>query len=392
MTDGWLPIEEPLVEGSQAEELQADAVQPVKKNRKPLLVAAGIVAAAVVLGCILFSVQCAGDASARAAMVAGASESPAITERVIPSTWGDQSGFTTSSVEVADFNRGFLSSTATGTVAVVADNGIYRLSDTFDVLCQNQNGAWTLTQADVTSEKHAPIAKIPDEAIVAHLPEIMAKADEINKSLAYVNPLNVSDFFNVDTEANVLSNELDGGEEDVRIALTRTIDGVPYEGMLDVVLAWDASIEVPDWKMLSVTADQETERVMGSVVRDGVPAFMTNAQLARSHDGELSDGQFWISYQTVMQGFEGSRYANISFANDAENPSDMDFTVISNETGEVLYASPRLVPGTCLDYITLPEPLEVGRHPVTVQLTSYSFGWAYEDTTQTNRDCTIDVL
>lgn len=393
--DEPLPAEEPLPkeEPQPAEAApQAEAPQPAKKNRKPLLIGAGIVAAVVIIGCVLFAVQSAGDASAKEAMAADVSEGPAITERVIPSAWGDQSGFTSSSAEVSDFNRGFLSGTATGTVTVTAENGAYRLTDAFEVLCQNENGTWKVSQADVADERYAPIAAVSDEALVAHLPELMAKADEINGKLAYANPLNVGDFFNVDTEASVVSNQFDSGEDDARISLVRMIDGVAYEGALDAVLAWDAKAEVPDWALLSVIADPETERVMGSVVREGVPASMTNAQLASNQEPGLAEGQFWISYLTNLQGFEGSRYANISFMNDAENTSDMDFVVISNETGEVLYESPRMAPGTCLDYITLPEPLEPRTYSVTVQLTSYSPGWAYDDTLNVNRECTINVF
>ncbi len=92
-----------------------------------------------------------------------------------------------------------------------------------------------------------------------------------------------------------------------------------------------------------------------------------------------------------MLGQESSPYVRIGFANITNNDTDMQFTVISNETGDALYESPRLSPGTSLDYLTLAEPLEPGEHPVTVQYTAYGDGWRYDDTVNVDRDCSIYV-
>ena len=101
---------------------------------------------------------------------------------------------------------------------------------------------------------------------------------------------------------------------------------------------------------------------------------------------------FWSpNFMTRMLGQESSPYVRIGFANIANNDTDMQFTVISNETGEMLYESPRIAPGMCLDFFTLAEPLEPGDHPVTVQYTAYGDGWRYDDTVNVDRDCNIYV-
>ena len=374
---------------AQSEECTPAA--PPKKDRKALTIALAVFSIVVFAGIGLVIFNATGTSAAERAMADSLAQDPAITERVISSTWGEQRGFTTTKVEVRDLDRGFLAPAATATVFVKATNGSFELDDTFTVQCADGGYGWTITQADMVKDVYQPIDKIPDEVLLANLPAIMAKADEVNESLTYVNPLNVTDFFSVDTDAVVVSNAFDRGEEDATIALTRMVDGVAHEGELDVVMGWDAQAEPPDWTLISVTALGDTEGAMGSVVREGLPAYATKADEAEMAGKDAGGGSFWVNFMTRMLGQESSPYVRIGFANIANNDTDMQFTVISNETGDALYESPRLSPGTSLDYLTLAEPLEPGEHPVTVQYTAYGDGWRYDDTVNVDRDCSIYV-
>lgn len=378
--------------GQPAENAPASApAAPPKKDRKALTIALAVFSIVVFAGIGLVIFNATGTSAAEKAMADSLAQDPVITERVISSTWGEQRGFTATNVEVRDLDRGFLAPAAAATVSVRATNGSFELNDTFSVQCEDRGYGWAITQADMTKDIYQPAAKIPDEVLLANLPAIMTKADEVNGSLAYANPLNVADFFGVDTKAVVVSNEFDRGEEDATIALTRMVDGIAHEGELDVVMGWDAQAQPPDWTLISVTALGDTEGAMGSVVREGLPASATRADEAEMAGKDAGGGSFWVNFMTRMLGQESSPYVRIGFANIANNDTDMQFTVISNETGEMLYESPRIAPGMCLDFFTLAEPLEPGDHPVTVQYTAYGDGWRYDDTVNVDRDCNIYV-
>ncbi len=381
------PAPEPAIESDG--DAPATETPQEKKNRKPLFITLGIVAAAAVIFAAVFAINGIEDAGAKTALEDAIAEDPIITERVIPSTWGDQSGFKATSVSVKDFDRGLFAPDATASLYVKAENGSYELKDFIDVQCEKQGSDWKITQAEVIREEYAPTAPVSDEALLAHLPEIMAKADEGKENLAYINPPSVADFFGIDTEAAVLSNELTLGEDEAQIKLTRMIDGVAHEGTLDVVLEWEDNAEPPDWEIDYVLADEEAEGAIGSVVRDGVSGDVTASQQADIDALEGSSGRFWSQFQQRMDCVEGSPYCFIGFANLAINDCDMQFSVTSNETGETLYESPVIPPDSCLDYFRLAEPLEPGEHSVTVQYTAFGDGWRYANTTETDRDCMI---
>ncbi len=373
------------------EDAQDPEAQPQKKDRKPLFIGLGIAVAVVIIAVVLVLVNGAEDAAAKEGIEASMAESALITERVIPSAWGDQSGFTAVAVQVDELKRGFFASDATAAVTVDAENGAYGLSDGFTVHCKKEDGAWVVDQADLAKESYAPIAKIPDEALLAHLPDIMAKADESKGTFTFANPLSVAGFFGVDTEATIVSNEFDRGEEDAQIALVRMVDGVAHEGKLDVVLGWDAKAEHPDWTIVDVMTLEDTEGAMGSIVREGPSSVLTEDMAADFYDTDIEEGSYWTKFSSTIACKDDSPYGFIAFSNVPANTGDMRFSVISNETGDTLYESPRIAPGMTLDYITLAEPLPTGEHSVTVRYTAFGDGWRYMDTTDSDEDCIIRV-
>lgn len=380
---------------SQAQDQASDHVpeqanpQQEKKNRKSLLIALGVIAIAAVILIGIFVVNIMESDSAKNAITNTLPENPAVIEQVIPSTWGDQTGFTVDAVKIREFDRGLFASSATAVVEVQADNGSYQLRDTFDIWCEKQGSSWSIARTDLSNTKYWPIGPVANDALLAHLPEILAKADEPNEHLAYVNPLSAADFFSVDTEAQVLSTEYEEGYETASIKLVRMVNDEAHVGNLDVTLMWDAALDQPDWKLDHVWADENTDGAMGSVVRDGLPANATESDQEEIDVLEVADDHFYTQFQKEMSCMKGSLYCFIGFTNISSNTCDIRFSVLSNETGEVLYESPVIEPGQCLDYFSLAEPLEPGNHSVTVQYTAIGDGWRYIDTTETDEDCSI---
>lgn len=118
---------------AQSEECTPAA--PPKKDRKALTIALAVFSIVVFAGIGLVIFNATGTSAAERAMADSLAQDPAITERVISSTWGEQRGFTTTKVEVRDLDRGFLAPAATATVFVKATNGSFELDDTFTVQC-----------------------------------------------------------------------------------------------------------------------------------------------------------------------------------------------------------------------------------------------------------------
>ena len=130
---------------------------------------------------------------------------------------------------------------------------------------------------------------------------------------------------------------------------------------------------------------------MWSIVREGPSSVLTEDMAADFYDTDIEEGSYWTKFSSTIACKDDSPYGFIAFSNVPANTGDMRFSVISNETGDTLYESPRIAPGMTLDYITLAEPLPTGEHSVTVRYTAFGDGWRYMDTTDSDEDCIIRV-
>lgn len=76
----------------------------------------------------------------------------------------------------------------------------------------------------------------------------------------------------------------------------------------------------------------------------------------------------------------GETELGLTLPNPEDNPCYFSFELLLADTGESLYSSRLVAPGSCLGSVSLSRPLEAGTHTLIIKIRSYSL----EDQTEMN--------
>lgn len=385
---------------SPAEEAAAapDAVpQPPKKKLSPkarkavgislaavLVIAAGIGAFAIWNGQI--------DGQLKALAVDELRESGLVEQTEVESAWQDQTGFEPGTIAAKKVDRPFGQPQATVEVEAEAANGLYDLTLDYDVRLEERDGQWALAGIDLADMTYWPSAPIPDEALAANLPAILAVADEQRANLDSPWPRTFASTFGPGTEVTITKNDFAQTFDNVTMDLSSVCEGIPCEGSLDLTFRWTtATTGKGDWDLSLVDPSHDAYGALGSIPHEGLYSFATAEEVEEASSLSPAWGAYWIRFSEGATFRHGAKYAEFSFENIPGNSVDLAFTITLNDTGQVVYESPRLWPNSSIDAIRLNTDLEPGTYSATVATRAYdcSTGQLVGDATD---DLTIAVL
>lgn len=382
----------------QAQPTSALATTASKKRLIPrplIAISAAIIVIALAIGA--FFLMSIAEDNAIKTCIARTMEDDAdgtLSGTIIPSRWGDQSGFSFKRMQLLSFERDPLASpqAASATIRVTADNDYYGLLDDFAIACEKIDGAWTVTSTERTVERYEPISAIPDEVLSANLPAIIEAADASNAETFRTQAHMLANVFGADTTASIDENEMADGSDYVTMTLATNKDGRACTGCLDMAFDW---VEQPngsfDWDLGYIACDDETAAMAGSFPHEGMSYFDTDEQASEAEDLRPAAGQYYMMYLEEILVRPETTYAMLCFENIPHNDVDMEAVVVRSDTNETLCETPRIAPNMTFDTFEVPSDLAPGEYPITLRINAYEKGTSWLAGTKTLTDIMMRV-
>ncbi len=353
--------------------IQSAAKTPGKKLRIFIIIGAVIVALALIIGGIVIA-NFLEENHLKAQIAADLSKDPAVSELVLPGELFDETGFEVVSMRISEFNHSWFSDKASVDVIATLKNGCIQGINRYALEYDKPDGEWDLVSTELKTESYTPYASIPDDVILENLGKLIAKTDETNAE-DDIWPVNLTDFFDETTTATIIENDLYDASDFIQLKIERTSNEIEISGDLHIDLFWQLSADsTPQWIISSSWVNSDIYLTISSIPHEGVSRYTTEDEQAASLNKSVGWDEFYTSFIDEPIVEKGSYYAIIGFENIPNNKVDMEFMVTLDETGEVLYQSPRLSPNTCIDTIKLSKCLELGTHSATITIKSYDQG------------------
>ncbi len=312
------------------------AVNRDRKWTKPLLiVVVCVLVLAIVVGAY-FVWQTGEKRSIASAAVDQLKGSEAVAGLVIPSEWGDQTGFSVGGVDVDSVESGILPG-GNAQVAIKADidNGHYAGQAQYDIAMKKDGPSWVADDIKQTALNYYPVSGISDEALLSRIPELVGEAYSflVEEDTAYPDPTTL---FGEGSAGEVVSNAFENLSDDVEMTLSAQRDGNTYQGSLSLSFEWiDAGEEQPDWHLVIADLDEEAYLIAGSFLSEGV-------EMGDDYE-PLGQEEWLLAISKQLDFRDGSQYAWAFLENPADSSVDISVT-IELDDGQVIYTSPRIPP------------------------------------------------
>lgn len=333
---------------------------------KPLIVA---VVCVLVVGIVVgayFVWQAAEKRAIASSAVEQLKDSEAVAGLVIPSEWGDQSGFAVGGVDVNAVDCGPLPG-GSAHVSIVADidNGRYAGQAEYDVGMRKDGASWTAESVDQKSLRYYPVSGIADEVLLGRIPELVGEAYALaQKSSDLLRDPSL--IFGEGTTGQVLVNAFENFDDNVDIMLEGNYGGTTYREKLSLYFKWvDAGDAPADWRLSAADLAEDAYMAVASFPTDGV---------TMQDDYEpLAEGEWSASISPELDFAYGSRYAWAFVTNPPESGVDIMFTV-ELDSGQLIYTSPRIPPNHTLEAIRADELPPKGEYDAVARFRAYRGG------------------
>lgn len=353
------------------------AVNRDRKWTKPLLiVVVCVLVLAIVVGAY-FVWQTGEKRSIASAAVDQLKGSEAVAGLVIPSEWGDQTGFSVGGVDVDSVESGILPG-GSAQVAIKADidNGHYAGQAQYEIAMKKDGPSWVADGINQTALNYFPVSGISDEVLLGRIPELVDEAYSflVEEDTAYPDPTTL---FGEGSAGEVVSNAFENLSDDVEMTLSAQRDGNTYQAVLSLSFEWDDAGEEPaDWNLVSAFLDDEAYLLAGSFLSEG--ADMPDDYVPLGRDEWLSS----ISPQLDFR--DGSQYAWALLRNPPDSSVDVTVT-IELDDGQVIYTSPRIPPNYELEAIRADWLPAHGVYDAKARFQAYEGGTLVGDNTLDTR-------
>lgn len=350
-----------------------EPAEPDKKLRVIIVIGAIIIALALIIGGIVL-VNFMDENSLKSQISEMLADDPAVSELTLPGQFSDETDFVVDGVQFDGFTHAPFSDKASANVLAVLKNECIQGYNRYNLSLVKTDGAWRFDNVELKSADYSAFAPISDEALLSHIAEITSEVDKMNSENDGW-PVSISSFFGDVPTAEITSNVLNGGIDNIDILISTARDDQEYTGNLILNLVWqDLPDSSPQWTLVESYATADTYGAIGSVPHEGVSPYATQAQQQEYANQKVAWDEFYTIYMTDIAALSDSNYAWIGFTNIPNNTVDMEYTLTLDETGEVLYQSPRIGPNTTIDTAHLSRKLDAGKHSATVTLYLYEKG------------------
>lgn len=353
--------------------IQPAAKTPNKKLRIIIIIGAVIIALALIMGGIVIA-NFLEENSLKAQIAADLSKDPAVSELVLPGELFDETGFEVEDVQIDGLVHTWFSNEASANVLASLKNDCIHGLNRYAIKCNKVNGEWVLDSVEAKSENYEPYAPIPDDVILSNLGRLITEVD----SLSAVNgiwPIDLVDYYGEDTTGSITANDLHGANDEVSIAIETVYNDQTLKGNLVFDLFWaQAKDSTPSWTIGYASATDDTYLAASSIPHSGVNLYATEAEQQDYLNMTVANDEFFTSYIEELDFEKDDHYTIIGFQNIPNNKVDMEFTITLDDTGEVLYQSPRLSPNTSIDAIAFTRDLEPGIYNATITIKVFEQG------------------
>ncbi|MCI9628406.1 MAG: hypothetical protein HFJ64_04180 [Eggerthellaceae bacterium] len=344
-----------------------------KKMRALIIAGVVIVLAALISGGVILA-NFFDENSLRQQMADKLSNDPIVSELTLTGEIFNESDFKVDDIQIDSLSHSMFSDKASANVLALIKNDCIQGYNRYELSFEKTSGAWELASAELRSADYVPYAPISDEIVLNHLPQLIAQVDSMNESIGYY-PIDLANYYGEGTQAEIISNEASGYNDNISISISTDRDGVTLEGEFTIDLLWNTTKDKdPMWTTAYASATSDTYLQIGSILHEGVFSYANEADQADSRNQNVAWDQFFTHYLPDVRFGKSGKYALIGFENIPNNSVDMEFKITRDDTGEVIYQSERIAPNHCLDAIALATPLEAGTYPATITITSYEPG------------------